>query len=384
MAASATLRHRPPPPQKAVSIALDPSLTPEAALRRVVAACLAQLEANTPGARMPCASDALDTPDTTGLAFRAHRAGNPDNAEYVHQMRVAVRRLRSALRFFDVPAARSARKRFGATLRRLARTLGEQRNWDVFISTLLPRCGLPPASRDVARRRALQLRGTAHERVCDRIKAPAHARLLHGLALWLSSLAPEQGAGGEGSTALLRTPAVQPGALAQVARKGLARLQRRVQRGAKHFLTMPNKARHAVRIEVKRLRYAVDATGALFDARAVKRYTAALTALQQLLGDLTDINMARMMLRNLGLDEAALAGAQDGLRTREVALLMAAPQRFAKVQAAAGFWKRGQLRQQSQLRQQRQEGQHGKHREHSKHQTHSKQPNQPKKGGHHV
>ena len=135
---------------------------------------------------------------------------------------------------------------------------------------------------------------------------------------------------------------------------------------------MPNKARHAVRIDVKRLRYAVDATGVLFNARAVKRYTAALAALQQLLGDLTDINMACMMLRSLGLDEAALAGAQGALRAREVALLIAAPLRFAKVQAAAGFWKRkqpGQLRQPGQPGKLRQEGQHG---EHSKHETHSK------------
>ena len=326
-------------------------------MRRVVAACLAQLEANTPGALL--------------LPGRGAADDSAANAEYVHQMRVAVRRLRCALRFFDTASARGARKRFGPALRRLARILGEQRNWDVFIGTLLPHCGLPPGPLGRARRRALRLRRAARGRVRDQITAPVHERLLKSLRRWLASLpAPDEGT--EGGAAPGDTPVAGKSALRKFARKGLVRLQRRVKRGAKHFLTMPNKARHAVRIDVKRLRYAVDATGVLFNARAVKRYTAALAALQQLLGDLTDINMACMMLRSLGLDEAALAGAQGALRAREVALLIAAPLRFAKVQAAAGFWKRkqpGQLRQPGQPGKLRQEGQHG---EHSKHETHSK------------
>lgn len=287
-------------------------------MRRVVAACLAQLEANTPGALMPCAP------------------GNPDNAEYVHQMRVALRRLRSALRFFDVPAARCGRKRFGAALRRLARTLGEQRNWDVFISTLLPRCGLPPTALDMARSRALQLRGAAHERVCDRLVAPAHARLVRDLQHRLSDPVTVSA---DNSAQLPPPRAVEKNALNHVARKGLARLQRRVKQGAKRFLTMPDAARHGVRIDVKRLRYAVDDTGSLFDPKAVKRCTTALTALQQLLGDLTDINMTRIMLRRLGVDQPVLAVALGRLHEREVALLVKAPAHFASVLASKKIWR---------------------------------------------
>ena len=338
MAASATLRHRPPPPpHKALSIALEASLTPEAALRRVAAACLAQLDANTPGALLPCAPA---VPATTQPAFRANRPGTADNAEYVHQMRVALRRLRCALRFFDVPAARRVRKQFGAALCRLARTLGGQRNWDVFISTLLPQCGLPPAALDLARQRALQLRGAAHQRVCDRMVAPAHVRLLHDFQRWLSDPVTVS----TDHSAPLPAPravenAAEKSVLKQAARKGLARLQRRIKRGAKRFLTMPDAARHGVRIDVKRLRYAVNDTGVLFDAKTVKRCTTALTALQQLLGDLTDINMARIMLRRLGLDQPVLAAALSVLQEREAALLVKAPARFAAVLASKKIWK---------------------------------------------
>ena len=69
-------------------MALHNGLTPGAALRRVAVSCLQQLEANAPGA--------LTSADP----------------EYVHQMRVALRRLRSAMRLFDDTFAQCARKRF--------------------------------------------------------------------------------------------------------------------------------------------------------------------------------------------------------------------------------------------------------------------------------
>ena len=340
MAATTTLRQRPPLPHKAGGIGFDASLTPDVALQRVTAACLAQLEANTPGALAFARRGAGG--DSAGTNSRGN-AGSAATAEHVHQMRVALRRLRCAWRFFDSAAARYARKRFGPGLRRLARVLGEQRNWDVFITSRLPHCGLAPGPLARARRQALQRRSEARQRVHTWLTAPAHGCLLVGLQRWLASLAAKGGAAGGGT--LHDPPPAEKSTLRKVARKGLARLQRGVKRGAKHFLTMPDEERHAVRINVKRLRYAADVTGALFEAAAVKRFTTALAALQQLLGELTDISMARTMVRSLGLDQAAVDGAQDALRAQEVALLRALPRRFVKVQAAAGFWKRGHRKQ---------------------------------------
>lgn len=302
-------------PHKATSAALHNALTPEAALRRVAAYCLLQLEANAPGA--------LTSTDP----------------EFVHQMRVALRRLRSAMRLFDDTSARRARKRLGPQLRELGRVLGEQRDWDVFIGSMLPSLGLPAA----VRARALRRRSAARIQVRVLLAAPAHAKLLRALVAWLERPVAEANAkaakaSGKKSGSKILPQAVMP-VLADYARPRLARLRRRVKRGAKRFPDLNQEAWHRVRIDVKRLRYAVDAFGALFEPMAVRRYTAALEAAQDLLGSLTDINTARAMLGTLGLGDAALAGAQRVLQEREAGLLAQAPACFAGMQAVEGFWK---------------------------------------------
>ncbi len=287
-------------PHKAVNPVLHDALTPAAALRRIAAACLQQLEANTPGA----------------LAS--------SDPEFVHQMRVALRRLRCALRFFDDPSARHARKRFGPALRALGRALGEQRNWDVFITATLPQLGLAAP----VRARALRLRAAARARARELLGTPGHVELLHGMAAWVAAAPPDRAAG--------RKPGV---ALHDTLRPHLKGLHRRVKRGARHFGDLDEEARHRVRIDVKRLRYAVDAVGSLYEPLAVGRYTEALGDLQDLLGDLTDINTARLLLGKLVVGKVGLGLALRRLDQRESALLAQALGRFAGVMAAAGFWK---------------------------------------------
>ena len=299
-------------------MALHNGLTPGAALRRVAVSCLQQLEANAPGA--------LTSADP----------------EYVHQMRVALRRLRSAMRLFDDTFAQCARKRFDTQLRELGRVLGEQRNWDVFIISMLPLLGLPAT----VRARALRRRRAARKQVRALLADPAHATLLRALTAWLArpvadsaALAAPTERKKPGSTGwLLGAPPV----LADYARPRLARLRHRVKRGAKRFSDLNQEARHRVRIDVKRLRYAVDVFGALFEPMAVSRYKAALAAAQELLGSLTDINTARALLGTLGLGDAILAGAQRILLEREAGLLAQAPACFAGMQAVEGFWKNSQ------------------------------------------
>src|SRR5690606_24945293 len=60
------------------------------------------------------------------------RAG--EAPEGVHQMRVALRRLRSALRIFGKVLACDAVSDLDARLKTLARALGPARDWDVFLA----------------------------------------------------------------------------------------------------------------------------------------------------------------------------------------------------------------------------------------------------------
>ena len=103
--------------------------------------------------------------------------------------------------------------------------------------------------------------------------------------------------------------------------------------------------RHRLRKRAKRLRYAVEFSGALFERRAVRRYLRALRALQERLGAFSDAVMA-MHAYTRDLE----AGEGDDLRAmfaigwlaaqRERLILAARPElkAFAKVDR---FWKKG-------------------------------------------
>ncbi|OZA50371.1 MAG: hypothetical protein B7X81_01400 [Hydrogenophilales bacterium 17-61-76] len=94
-------------PVKSLPLVLDKTLSVEAGFAAVCQACLTQFQANLPGV--------LDA----------------DDIEYVHQARVALRRLRAALRLFrrvcEVPPD------LLQTLRALVAALGPARDWDVLI-----------------------------------------------------------------------------------------------------------------------------------------------------------------------------------------------------------------------------------------------------------
>ena len=74
---------------------------------------------------------------------------------------------------------------------------------------------------------------------------------------------------------------------------------------------------HALRIQIKKLRYAADSFGALFDAAAVRGLEDNLSRLQDVLGEINDINVAQRQV------VAALAG-RRGRALREVRKLRAA------------------------------------------------------------
>src|SRR5258706_5927933 len=75
------------------------------------------------------------------------------NHEYLHQLRVGIRRLRSTLRAFSKLVRRQRARQFDREFRALLRSMGAVRDWDAFLQTQLP-----PALRKAARKqRALAL-----------------------------------------------------------------------------------------------------------------------------------------------------------------------------------------------------------------------------------
>ena len=295
------------PATRAPAIDLPADIGTGAAWQRVLAGALAHL--------LPNACELCDlAPDD---AQGAQRAGH--RVEQVHQARVALRRLRTALRFFrgwpGVPDASEAE----AGIREIFARLGQARDRDVVAALLNPvwqSGGLPPLAwrvddTEVASDSAAALRGHA-----------AQALLLLLLRWQLDASPP---------------PAEDP-ALAPRARERLKTWHRAVARHAGDFLSMDDPQRHDLRKRIKRLRYAVDFSGGLFERRQVKAYLRALAAAQKRFGEFNDLAVAEAMLQ--GYEGPSAWFAQGWLKARREAGLPACQAALEALAEAPRFWKK--------------------------------------------
>ncbi len=263
-----------PPPQKAaMGLNGDPCL--DQAVQSVMSACLEQFLANWP----------------------AFFAG--DEVSAVHQMRVAMRRLRSALGLFNhaVPTPEFLALRSEA--KHIANAMSEARNWDVFIAML--RTGPTTAFPNEAGFAALEAQCAAHRQagytqVRAWLEDPATTRfLLQAQALivqrgWRGGLAAEL-------LPRLAAPAEAFGAAS------LERLYRKLRKHGKHLAKLPAQDRHRVRIDLKKLRYTVEFFGELVAPRQrVRAFHRAATALQDELGKLNDMATAEALAGRLYAD----------------------------------------------------------------------------------
>jgi len=256
-----------PAPVKAGAVALDPAGSVEAGFAAVCRDALAHFQANLPGTL----------------------AG--DDPEYLHQARVALRRLRAALRVFRRACAFPPELLDG--LRDLAAALGPARDWDVLCLETLP--AIAPHGPDPAAWQAGMAGLTARR---EAVAAAMRAQLAAARpGAWL--LACQRW--------LLRhgwrdAPEAQRrrqlGPLAGWARAALRRGDRAIRRDARRFAALPVEARHRLRIRVKRQRYVLECLQACYPGRAHARYQAVLRAAQDGLGRANDARVAADLLRS--------------------------------------------------------------------------------------
>lgn len=209
------------------------------------------------------------------------------DTEAVHQARIALRRLRSAMSLFRDMLPGPQRDRLNSRLRDLAAALGEARDLDVLSAGAEPGPVLD---------RLTEARDKAYAVLKRKLNAKETRRLLLDLAEWLADGAwrrdPE-------TRALRETP------LREFAGAALDRLRRKTAKHGKHLAELEDEARHQLRKDAKRLRYAVEFLAGLFDGRASKRrrkkFAKALQRLQDGLGGLNDLATAEQRLASLDL-----------------------------------------------------------------------------------
>ncbi|MEX2630862.1 MAG: CYTH and CHAD domain-containing protein [Tistlia sp.] len=224
--------------------------------------------------------------------------------EGVHQLRVAVRRLRALVSLMRSIMAPDAVAFLKEELRWLQQSLGPARDWDVFLlETLTPLARRLPAEPSLGRldkaaaAACTQAYGTARAALCD----VRYSRLLLRLALWLE----DGGWRREGSDAVGRPVAALAASLLDKRAKALRKSARRSKGRGEAEL-------HEVRIAAKKLRYAVEFFRGLYGAKAVKRLLQRLVALQDTLGTLNDAVVGHRLI-----EELETAGGADRKRRLE-------------------------------------------------------------------
>ncbi len=278
-------------------------------------------------AAAPDASAALDR--VVRAAFD-HWLANEDSAfdgtdpEGVHQLRVALRRLRAALTLFAPVIPDPQRRALSGEVKWLADALGPARDADVLhldliapVAAKLAAGGGDVGDLDRLMERAARAREVAHGPVRAALRDPRYGHLQIRLGLWLESRAWLQGAG----------EAAHARDLAGFAARCLDKRHRQVKKRGRGFADLPIEAKHALRISVKKLRYAVDFFRTLYPKKRMAPYLARLKALQEDLGHLNDVAVAEQGLARLtagarGADARRLgtgAGIVTGWYARELA-----------------------------------------------------------------
>jgi inorganic triphosphatase YgiF len=307
-------------PRKARRVELNRQALLHEVLVAVVRDCLAQIRAN----ELP-ASEGVDP-------------------EGVHQLRIGVRRLRSALRLFGPLLPRPQVTALNGELRWLAWELAPARDLDVFVDELigpLARSHQDDPALKTLRDEAVALRDEARQRVREALDSPRYTRLVLNLGHWLARAAWTDQPLSEQSARLFLPAEAYASELLERLHRKLLRLGRRLE-GASI------EERHRLRIRAKRLRYASEFFRSLHPGKRTRRYLGRLSALQDVLGELNDVATAdRILAELLSRVEPApvnwhaagfVAGWKGHTAERRLATL---EQLWDRFEAAGRFWRAG-------------------------------------------
>jgi triphosphatase len=278
-------------PLKAQPLQLPDAVDAETALRAVVGNCLAQVLGN--------ASEIAHEDDTP--------------PEQLHQLRVGLRRLRTALRELG-PISAQVRPEWSEALAQLFARLGSARDRDALAQTLLP---------------ALRKAGASGLELPQIEPEPAAREALREAAtnrLWLELLAFAAGSApaGQGYTPFVR--------------RRLARLFRRVRADAAQFETLDDVARHRLRKRVKRLRYLSEFAAPMFPAKRVQAFLRRLTPAQEALGEFNDVCVARTLFEPAGLEDSTAMFALGWLAHERDDSIARCVRALAALRKAPPFW----------------------------------------------
>ncbi len=259
--------HRPVKPavSKAQTPKLDAHDSIESALQRMIWSCLFHLQANVAG------------------------AVKKSDDEFLHQVRVALRRLRVVLGIAAKNRGDAELESLRTLISELGTALGRSREWDVFVTQILPAVQKYQNSHtgfDTVAQQSEALRQHYHQHVHAALQAGDFQRLLLRFGAWMN--------GG-----YWHEPA-NPVALSRFAAKILHKRSRKISQFGECIQQNADAIQlHALRIACKNLRYSADLFASLYTDAKTRHYLDILAKLQDILGMLNDNTVALHLLDEL-------------------------------------------------------------------------------------
>lgn len=307
----------PPRPHNAETVHLTPDMTSEQAAHAVLAECLQQITINI---RCVLGSDDLEGP---------------------HQLRVGLRRLRSACLVFRSTLGAAVLDPLEEEARWLGHEVGTLRDLDVALDDMLG----PVMSEDGADPGFASLAKAIAAHAEERRQAVR--TVLAGPRVWAMQLAIGE--------ALATRSWLDPSDWAQTARlarpigetatEALAARLAKTSAKAKGIAGLTIDARHDLRKSLKKLRYAAEFFGPLWPEKKVRPFLKSLKRLQEMFGALNDFSMVEALFRDptgpagSQIDAARAAGYLTGVYAeRSQAAWVDARASWKRFREADPFW----------------------------------------------
>ena len=248
--------------RRAQSWSIDPGWSSADLLARAAAECLTQVHSNIEGVR------------------------SADDPQYLHQMRIGVRRTRTLFQVTRAAHLGEVPPKLREEVKWIWDLLGVSRDWDVFAQTTWQRVAsgakaeqdaIAPFTRAVHAQRVAR-----HAALRRAIDGKRFQKTLLALGWFFAHISAPGARGG----------------VTKLSRRVLKRPDRRVRRAAAHLGRSTDAERHRLRIEAKKLRYLAEFFASLHDKRAARHYLQSLATLQDALGDLNDVAVTQVIAKD--------------------------------------------------------------------------------------